>query len=129
MPIKKLEAFFDPLEIAEKSWRLTYLYFWSYSCALVLSLIVFLFLIRRPKVDLFDFVSVITRCLALGAGTASLAMIGNRENLYNLFNLVLILPLAVAYLSVVLCCDKLASVWCNRQLYKSGQPYAIEHGD
>jgi hypothetical protein len=126
MPIKKLEEF-DPIKIAEKSWMLTYLYFWSCFCALILSLIVFLFLIRRHKIDAFDYVSVIIRCLVLGASAASLAVFANKERLFNFLNSPAILPMAVTLLFIVACCDKLTSLWCNWRLIKSGQPYALEY--
>ena len=126
MPIKKLEAFIEPIEIAQKSWWLTYLYFWSCFCVLTVSLIVFLFLIRRHKVDAFDFVSVIIRCLVLGAGVAALAVLANTTRLVNLLNSPAVLPVAVVLLFVVLCCDKLASLWCNWRLIKSGEAYVLE---
>ncbi|KZM18786.1 uncharacterized protein EKO05_0006488 [Ascochyta rabiei] len=126
MPIDKLEKYIEPIQIAEKSWKLTYLYFWSCFCVLVISLIVFLFLIRRHKVDVFDYVSVLVRCLVLGAGAASLAVLANKQRLFDLLNSPAILPMAVVLLFIVLCCDKLASLWCNWRLFKSGEPYALE---
>ncbi|KAF2622619.1 hypothetical protein BU25DRAFT_462723 [Macroventuria anomochaeta] len=126
MPIKMLEAFIEPIDIAEKSWKLTYLYFWSCFWVLIISLIVFLFLIRRHKVDLSDSVSIIIRCLVLGAGAAALAVLANKQRLVNLLNLPAILPIAVVLLFTALCCDKLASLWCNWRLIKSGEPYALE---
>lgn len=127
IPLKKLEALQDPIQIAEKTWWLTYMYFWSCFCALILSLIVFLFLIRRHKADAFDFVSVIIRCLVLGAGGAALAVLSNRDRLVALLNSPAILPMAVVLLFVVACADKLASLWCNWRLYKSGEAYALEY--
>ncbi|KAF1929269.1 uncharacterized protein M421DRAFT_419791 [Didymella exigua CBS 183.55] len=127
IPLKKLEASEDPIEVAEKTWWLTYMYFWSCFCALIVSLIVFLFLIRRHKVDAFDFVSVIIRCLVLGAGGAALAILANRDSLVALLNSPAILPMAVVLLFIVVCADKLASLWCNWRLIKSGEPYALEY--
>ncbi|KAF3048269.1 hypothetical protein E8E12_011571 [Didymella heteroderae] len=126
MPIKKLEAFVEPIKIAEGSWWLTYMYFWSCFCALILSLIIFLLLIRRHKVDAFDFVSMVVRCLVLGAGGAALAILANKQRLVELLNSPAILPMAVVLMFVVLCSDKLASIWCNWRLFKSGEPYALE---
>lgn len=127
MPIKKLEAFKEPIEIAEQSWWLTYMYFWSCFCALILSLIVFLLLIRRHKADVFDFVSIIIRCLVLGTGGAALAILSNRTRLVDILNSPAILPMAVVLMFIVLCSDKLASIWCNWRLVKSGEPYALEY--
>jgi hypothetical protein len=127
IPLDKLEALQDPIEIAEKSWWLTYMYFWSCFCALILSLVVFLFLIRRHKIDAFDFVSVIVRCLVLGAGGAALAVLASPNRLVALLNSPAILPMAVVLLFIVLCADKLASLWCNWRLTKSGEPYVLEY--
>jgi hypothetical protein len=127
MPIKKLEAFEEPIDIAEKSWWLTYMYFWSCFCALIVSLIVFLILIRRHKADAFDFVSIIVRCLVLGAGGAALAILAFPQRLVDILNSPAILPMAVVLMFVILCSDKLASIWCNWRLVKSGEPYALEY--
>ncbi|KAL1652785.1 hypothetical protein SLS61_004767 [Didymella pomorum] len=127
MPIKKLEAFKEPIKIAEESWWLTYMYFWSCFCALILSLIVFLILIRRHKADVFDFVSIIVRCLVLGAGGAALTILASPQRLVDILNSPAVLPMAVILMFVVLCSDKLASIWCNWRLVKSGEPYALEY--
>lgn len=129
MPIDKLKALYEPIEIAEKSWWLTYMYFWSCFCGLILSLIVFLILIRRHKVDTFDFVSIIMRCLVLGAGGAALAILASPQRLVDLLNSPAILPMAVVLLFVVLVGDKLATLWSNRRLTSSGEPYALEYED
>lgn len=126
MPIAKLKDQYDPFDIAEKSWWLVYMYFWTCFCALFLSLIVFLFLIRRHKADLFDIVSVLTRCFALGGGGAALCFLMDKERLVKLLNSPAVLPMAVVIMFLVLCFDKMASVWCIRRLIKSGKPYALE---
>lgn len=126
MPIAKLEALYDPFAIAEKSWWLVYMYFWTCFCALFLSLIGFLFLIRRHKVDLFDYVSVIVRSLVVGAGGAALCVLANKQRLVALLNSPAVLPMAVVLMFLVLSFDKLTSLWCNRRLIKSGEPYALE---
>ncbi|KAF1359991.1 hypothetical protein EJ07DRAFT_165635 [Lizonia empirigonia] len=114
------------LPIEKLNWSLTYLYFWACFCVLILSLIIFLFLIRRHKADVFDYVSIIIRCLVLGAGAASLAVLADTQRLFDLLSSPAILPMAVVLLFIVLCCDKLASHWSNWRLIKSGQPYALE---
>ncbi|KAH6618710.1 bacterial low temperature requirement A protein-domain-containing protein [Boeremia exigua] len=129
IPIDKLKALYEPIDIAEKSWWLTYMYFWACFCALILSLIIFLFLIRRHKVDIFDVVSVIIRCLVLAAGGAALCVLMSKQRLVDLLNSPAILPMAVVLMFVILCCDKLASLWCNWRLIKSGKPYALEYDE
>lgn len=127
MPIAKLKALYEPIEIAEKSWWLTYMYFWSCFCGLIFSLIVFLLLIRRHRVDAFDIVSIITRCLVLAAGGAALAVLAAPQRLVSLLNSPAILPMAVVLLLFVLCGDKIAALWCNWRVTRSGEPYALEY--
>lgn len=128
LPVSKLEEY-EPLGIAVNSWKLVYMYFWSCFCALMLCLIIFLFLIRRHKVDLFDFTSVISRFLVLGVGAALLALIADPVHLYGALGTPALLPICVILLFLLLVTDKLSSVWCNWRLKKSGQPYAQEFAE
>lgn len=128
LPVGKLKKH-EPLGIAVGSWKLVYMYFWSSFCALMLCLIIFLFLIRRHKVDLFDFTSVISRFLVLGVGGALLGLIADPVRLYGALGTPALLPICVVLLFLLLVSDKLSSVFCNWRLRKSGQPYAIEVED
>ncbi|KAF2036067.1 hypothetical protein EK21DRAFT_106173 [Setomelanomma holmii] len=125
LPVKKLEEW-DPLDIAVESWELVYMYYWSCFCALILCLIIFLILIRRHKADLFDFTSIISRCLVLGVGAALLAVIANKTRLHAVLSTPWLLPICVILLFLVMTTDKLSAIWCNWRLKKSGQPYALE---
>jgi hypothetical protein len=125
LPVNKLDEF-EPLEIATKGWQLVYMYYWSCFCALITCLIIFLFLIRRHKADLFDFTSIITRLLVLGIGASMLALIANKERLYAALGTPMLLPICVILLFLVMLTDKLSSVFCNWRLKKSGQPFALE---
>jgi hypothetical protein len=125
LPANKLDEF-EPLEIATKGWQLVYLYYWSSFCALITCLIIFLFLIRRHKADLFDFTSVITRVIVLGVGGALLGLFADKERLYAALGTPMLLPICVILLFLVMLTDKLSSVYCNWRLKKSGQPYALE---
>jgi hypothetical protein len=126
IPVDKLENY-SPLEVGLKGFELVYLYFWSSFCLLLISLIIFLFLIRRHKADLFDFTSVISRCLTLGVGAAMLALMSNTVQLHAVIESPALLPICVVFLFLILVSDKLSSLYCNWQLRKSGQPYALEY--
>jgi hypothetical protein len=135
LPTKKLQEF-QPLEIALESWELVYMYFWSCFCVLILCLIIFLFLIRRHKADLFDYTSIISRFLVLGIGGALLGLFADKVRLYGALGTPMLLPICVILMFLILVSDKLSSIWCNWRLKKSGQPYALEveehghgHGD
>ncbi|KAH8730458.1 bacterial low temperature requirement A protein-domain-containing protein [Phaeosphaeriaceae sp. PMI808] len=125
IPISKLEKH-EPLEIALKGWKLVYMYYWSCFCALIACLIIFLFLIRRHKADLFDFTSIISRFLVLGIGAALLGLIADDDRLFNALSTPMLLPICVILLFLVMVSDKLSSIWCNWRLKKSGQPFALE---
>lgn len=128
LPVDKLEEH-SPLEVGLSAWKLVYLYFWSSFCLLALCLIIFLFLIRRHKADLFDYTSVISRMSAVFVGAAMLALMADDAKIYAAIESPAILPICVVLLFLVLVIDKLSCLWCNAQLKKSGKPYALEVDD
>jgi hypothetical protein len=126
IPTKKLENGYEPLDVAIESWELVYMYYWACFCLLILILICFLFLIRRHRVDLFDFTSIISRFIVLGVGGALLGLYADKERLYYALATPMLLPICVILLFLVLVVDKLSAIWCNWRLKKSGEPYALE---
>jgi hypothetical protein len=102
------------------------MYYWACFCGLILCLICFLFLIRRHRVDLFDFTSIISRFIVLGVGGALLGLFADKERLYQVLATPMLLPICVILLFLILVVDKLSAIWCNWRLKKSGQPYALE---
>jgi hypothetical protein len=127
IPAKKLEeGKVEPLDIAIDSWELVYMYYWGCFCLLIACLIIFLFLIRRHKVDLFDFTSIISRFIVLGVGGALLGLYADKDRLFAVLETPMLLPTCVILLLLILVTDKLSSMWCNWRLKKSGQPYALE---
>ncbi|KAF2116937.1 bacterial low temperature requirement A protein-domain-containing protein [Lophiotrema nucula] len=126
LPIDKLEKQ-DAAEIAIKSWKIVYLYYWTSFCLLITCSIVFLFLIRRHKVDLFDFVSVIARFIALAIGGILIALVASDDALYEFLGSPGVLPTCLALLFLILFFDKLSAIFCNWRLKRSGQPYALEY--
>ncbi|KAH7116745.1 hypothetical protein B0J11DRAFT_100205 [Dendryphion nanum] len=128
LPVDKLERY-SAAEIAIMSWRVVYLYYWISFCILILCFILFLVLIRRHRSDAFDYVSIISRLLVLGVGFALVGLIGNDTVLYTFIESPAVLPTCVVFLFLILLFDKLASVFCNWRLKKSGEPYAKEHDE
>ncbi|KAH7392648.1 bacterial low temperature requirement A protein-domain-containing protein [Pyrenochaeta sp. MPI-SDFR-AT-0127] len=126
LPLDKLEKY-SPFEVARKAWTLVYMYFWACFCMLIICSIVFLFLIRRHKVDLFDFTSVIIRFLVLGVGGAMMALLANHQRLVDALRSPALLPICVVLLFLILVTDKASALWCNWRLKKSGQQYALEY--
>ncbi|KAF2465861.1 uncharacterized protein BDR25DRAFT_269450 [Lindgomyces ingoldianus] len=128
IPVAKLEEK-TSIDIAEKSWKIVYLYYWISFCTVMACSIAFLFLIRRHKADLFDFVSVIVRMIALAIGGILIALIANTKALYNFIASPAVLPTCLSLLFLVLLFDRVSGAIANWQLKKSGQPYAKEVDD
>lgn len=124
-PIDKVMAY-SPLQVAVDGWWLVYMYFWSCFVAMIVCSIIFLFLIRRHKADAFDYTSIIFRTLVVGVGAAMLGLIGNSVNLFTAMSTPALLPIAVVLMFLICCVDKISSLWCNRKLKKSGEPFALE---
>ncbi|KAF2273276.1 uncharacterized protein EI97DRAFT_461161 [Westerdykella ornata] len=115
--------------IAIHSFKVVYAYYWSSFCILMACSIAFLFLIRRHKVDLFDFVSVIARLLALAIGAILLIIMVSETALYSFIASPGVLPTCLALLFLVLFFDRISAAFCNWRLKSSGQPYALEYSD
>lgn len=126
LPADKLEKH-TASEIALKSWKLVYLYYWVSFCILMACSLAFLVLIRRHRRDLFDFVSIGSRTLSLIIGAILCAMITNEVGLYQFLRSPAVLPVCLSLIFLVLCFDKLSAVFCNWHLLHSGERYAKEH--
>lgn len=127
IPTDKMEKQYST-EIALASWKVVYLYYWVSFCTLIGCSIAFLFLIRRHKADLFDFVSVIIRLIALAIGGTLIALVSNDDALYAVIASPSLLPVCLILLFLILFFDKVSAAFCNWRLRKSGQPYALEAG-
>lgn len=125
LPVDKLEDH-SPLEVGLKAWKLVYLYFWASFCLLTICFVIFLFLIRRHKSDLFDWTSVMSRMAAFSVGLAMLALTADDTKVYAAIESPAMLPVLVVLLFLILTIDKLSAIWCNHHLKKSGKPYALE---
>ena len=128
MNAKKLDTY-GASTIAVNSWKVVYLYYWASFCLLVICSISFMFLIRRHRADLFDFVSVIVRFVALGVGGIMIALVANQNALYAFIGSPGVLPTCVSLLFLISVFDKLSAAFCNWKLKKSGKPYAMEVDD
>lgn len=126
LPADKLEKH-TATEIAVKSWRLVYLYFWVSFCIIMACSIIFLVLIRRHRHDLFDFISIGSRTVSLVLGALFCALVSNEVGLYRFLGSPAVLPVCLVLIFLVLCFDKVSAVFCNWHLLKSGEPYAKEY--
>lgn len=119
----------DPTLVAVHSWRIVYIYYWSSFVLLLASLIAFLFLIRKNKADIFDWVSVIVRFVVLLAGAALIAVAANQDALFTFLATPAVLPTCVILLFLVLLFDRLSGVFANWRLRKSGQAFVREEDE
>lgn len=126
LPVDKLEKSYA-LDIAIKSWKLVYLYYWTSFAVLIGSSIIFLILIRRHKSDLFDWVSIGFRVVVLVIGGALIGLIANKNALYAYLRSWAVLPTCLILLFLILVFDKASAAFCNWQLRRSGQAYAKEY--
>ncbi|KAF1949213.1 hypothetical protein CC80DRAFT_497674 [Byssothecium circinans] len=126
LPVSKLE-YETPQEIAIKSWKIVFVYYWASFCLLIACLLIFLVLIRRHRADVFDFVSIGSRAMALAVGAAMITLVANDGALYSFLRGPAVLPACLSLLFLVLFFDKLSAAFANHQLLKSGKPYALEH--
>jgi hypothetical protein len=121
------------LEVALESWKLVYIYFW---CALLLLLVcfmAFMFLIRKSRRDLFDWVSQIDRMIAFVITLVFLGLAANKQRMYGLLQTPIILPVGVSLLYMIIIVDRLAAWIANRRNRASGEPLTgdgqVEHPD
>jgi len=128
IPSEKL-ATLSPLDIAIKAWKIVYLYYWSCFIAIIACSIIFLVLIRRHRADMFDYASIISRCIALIVAGAMIALYHDKTVLYGALKSPMLLPICVILLFLILVIDKVTSVWSNTSLQKSGEPYVLEEGE
>ncbi|PVI06041.1 hypothetical protein DM02DRAFT_583701 [Periconia macrospinosa] len=126
IPAKRLEIE-SAQDIAIESWQIVYLYYWLSFCALIACSIIFLVLIRRHRIDLFDYISIGSRIVILNVGIALIALIANQNILYLFLRSPAILPVLLVFLFLILLSDKIGAVLSNRRLLKSGKPYALEY--
>jgi hypothetical protein len=128
IPIDKLEKK-SSLEIAIDSWWVVYVYYWSSFCLLLGCSTIFLFLIRRHKADIFDFVSVIARLLAIIIGACMIAVIADDQALWTFISSPGVLPTCLALLFLVQFFDRISAMFANWRIKKSGEQYAFEDRD
>ncbi|KAF2762423.1 hypothetical protein EJ05DRAFT_1203 [Pseudovirgaria hyperparasitica] len=110
-------------DLALSSWRAVYIYFWTALLFLLFKSLIFLVLIRRNKIDMFDYASIGIRAVGMMVCVGFLGALAKDDVLINLIKTPAILPSVVALLLIILLCDHFARVAANWRLKKSGQPF------
>jgi hypothetical protein len=75
----------------------------------------------------FDFVSIISRIVALVIGAVLISLVASDKALYSFLSSPGVLPTCLCLLFLIIFFDKLSAAFSNWRLRKSGQPYALEH--
>ncbi|KAK3315970.1 bacterial low temperature requirement A protein-domain-containing protein [Apodospora peruviana] len=112
----------DPIPVMFESWKLIYRYFWSSFTILVACFLVCMMLIRRNKMDIFDWSAMFSRSTAIVIGCILLAFSAKHDLIYQILEEPIILPLAVCMLYVILVLDRISAWFANRRNRKSGDP-------
>lgn len=127
-PVKDMQTL-GPIGVAWQSYRTVYIYYWCSICLFLGCCIAFLFLIRRHRADIFDWMSVIIRVFAIGVSAALLAFIapGNNDAFFYFVDSPAVIPVVLALFLLITLFDRFSAIFANWRLKKSGKPYALEY--
>jgi hypothetical protein len=128
IPTDKLEKQ-SAIEIAINSWFTVYAYYWSSFCLFMACSIAFMFLIRRHQSDVFDWVSISARGVALAIGAGMIAVISSDSAFWRLISSPGILPVVLGLFFLVMFFDRISAMFANWRLQKTGEKYAFEDRD
>ena len=109
-----------------RTWKVVYMYYWSCFVVVMLCSSLFLLLIRKHRADVFDYVSLMIRGVAVVGGIVLIGVGFSADTLYAYMGSAAVLPTIVGMLFLVLVFDKGSAVFANWRLKRSGAPYAIE---
>lgn len=123
----KLDLRKDPVKLAIRSWHTVYEYYWSSALILLVCMIGMLYLIRKNKADIFDWVSITSRVVFAIVAIIFLGLSANRDVQYRLIESPAILPIFVGILFLIIILDRLSGVFSNWRLRHSGEPVANDH--
>lgn len=133
--IKFKTADFDKVAavIAYESWKIVYIYWWAAIAVVLLVFMVMLYLVRKNKMDFFDWSAQTVRTVMLAACIALCALASNSDVLYGALSSTYLLPAAVIIFGVINLVDKLSRQVANWRLKRKNLPYsddhAAEHGE
>ncbi|KAK4209741.1 bacterial low temperature requirement A protein-domain-containing protein [Rhypophila decipiens] len=118
----------NPIEAMFESWKLIYRYFWASFTILIGCFLVCMILIRRNKMDIFDWSAICSRSTAIAIGCVLLAFSAKYDLIYRIIQEPIILPLAVCVLYAILILDRVSAWVANRRNRRSGDPLTGDGG-
>jgi hypothetical protein len=128
----------EVITVMLESWKIIYMYFWSAMLILLVCFMTAMFLIRRNKADVFDWVSQFSRATAVVLVAAILGLAASKDMMYNILQTPVILPVAVGIIYLLIILDRMSAWIANRRNLKlnrtqgvplTGQGHSEGHGD
>ncbi|KAK3373090.1 bacterial low temperature requirement A protein-domain-containing protein [Lasiosphaeria ovina] len=112
----------DPVEVMFESWKLVYRYFWAAFLVLTVCFLICMILIRRNKMDVFDWTTLFSRGTAIVISGVLLALSSNHDLMYGILEKDIILPTAVVLLYLIIVLDRFSAKIANWRNRRSGEP-------
>jgi len=108
-----------------------YVYYWASMLVLILVMTMLLYLIRKHRADLFDWISMISRAIVFVVCALFLAVAASDEILYGLISTTALVPTVMGLLFLLNVLDRSGKVLANWRLNRTGEDYvdeSLEHG-
>ncbi|KAJ9666764.1 hypothetical protein H2201_003168 [Coniosporium apollinis] len=115
--------------VAISAFRTTYIYYWSAMLVLLACMMVFLYLIRRNRMDVFDWVAQIVRALLFGLAAVMLILARSDATLTKLLESPALVPLVAIMLFLLVLSDRMSKSFSNWRLKRSGQEFVDDDDD
>lgn len=125
-------ARYDPSEIAWTSFQIIYIYWWASLAVLLMCYMTFLYMVRRNKADLSDYVGQATRGTMVVFCLVALGAAADMQVLRAVLSKPYLLPTAACVLALINFSDKLIRQVANRRILARNRPVAnyqnADHG-
>lgn len=115
--------------VAISAFRTTYIYYWSAMLVVLACMMVFLYLIRRNRMDVFDWVSQIMRALLFGLAAIMLILARSDATLTRLLESPALVPLVAIMLFLLVLSDRMSKSFSNWRLKRSGWEFVDDDDD
>ncbi|KAJ4387474.1 hypothetical protein N0V93_008066 [Gnomoniopsis smithogilvyi] len=117
----------NPQSIAWGSFETVYVYWWGSLAVLLICYMAFLYMIRRHRADLSDYVGQATRGVMVVVCMGALAVTANQPLLHAMLGKPYLLPAAACILALINFSDKLIRPLANRRILKHDRPVSTYH--
>jgi len=108
-----------------------YIYYWASMLVLVLVMTMLLYLIRKHRADVFEWISMISRAIVFVICALFLAVAASDDILYGMISTTALVPTVMGLLFLLNVLDRSGKVLANWRLNRTGEDYvdeSLEHG-